>query len=407
LPNRRRALIVAACFLVPVILIVVSGYIWIALRTGWDVLMNDSFLFLRHLPPELVYFNERMSGLDHPLMSLAQIGETALRYAAIAVLIVSLSLVVARKIRKSRAATGMAEAGHVSVAGLYVLVAVSLLALLGSLLAGSTPLDTGPFMAMPILLGYLIIISGCRYFKASSSSRRLQIVIVLSIYAMASLARIILRVRSGGAYSSYMIPVSIMLLTYCLVHIFPNFLSDWRERLIVRKMILGSLVLWLAATAVLSSRRYRVEDTSAINGARGTILTKPELGVAFDEAIQFINAQSRPGEPVAVLPEGTSLDFLTDRRNPLREEIVTPGFLDATGEQRAIDQLEETQTRLILITNRPTPEFGAKFFGVDYCQNLVNWIHANYDLAAVFGLNHDPSQQVGDKTFFIKAYRRK
>ncbi|HKF59571.1 MAG TPA: hypothetical protein VKJ45_29290, partial [Blastocatellia bacterium] len=138
-----------------------------------------------------------------------------------------------------------------------------------------------------------------------------------------------------------------------------------------------------------------------------TILTQPELGRAFDEAIDFINSYTREGDPVAVLPEGTSLDFLTDRRNPLREEIITPGFLDRDGEERAIRQLSESGTNLILVTNRPTPEFGSTLFGVDYCQDLSNWIDSNYDLGAVLGLNHDPHQKVGDKTFFIKAYVKK
>jgi hypothetical protein len=244
-------------------------------------------------------------------------------------------------------------------------------------------------MAMPILLGYLLAASGNRYLRGTRNTR-LQILIVFSIYAMASLARIILRVRSGGAYSSYLIPVSVILFTYFLVQIFPGFLPSSRARLIAHKIVLGAIVAWLAWTGIVISYRYRTKDTYAISGARGTMLTQPELGRAFDEAIQFINTRTRPGDALAVLPEGTSLDFLTDRRNPLREEIVTPGFLDRDGEQRAIRQLEESDTRVILIANRATPEFGPTSFGADYCRDLMNWIHNNY----------------GDKTFFIKAYLR-
>ena len=67
--DRRRALWAALTFSVPAVLIAVSAYSWVAVRIGWEVLTQDSFLFLRHLPPELVYFNKRMSGLDHPLLS--------------------------------------------------------------------------------------------------------------------------------------------------------------------------------------------------------------------------------------------------------------------------------------------------------------------------------------------------
>src|SRR5262249_19531682 len=231
--------------------------------------------------------------------------------------------------------------------------------------------------------------------RGRALTKRQQIVIVMSIYALANLARIVLRVRSGGAYSSYLIPVSVILFTFCWVRIFPGFLPGWRARLMARRITLAVILADVVLTAVFISYRYRINDTYAVSSARGTIVTQPELGTAFDEAIQFLSTESRPGEPVAVLPEGTSLDFLTDRRNPLREEIITPGFLDPAGEQRAIAQLKEADTRLILITNRPTPEFGPKFFGADYCRDLVNWIEANYEQAAVFGENHDHDQQVG------------
>ena len=97
LPDRRRAITMMAWFSVPAIVIAVGAYSWVALQTGWEVLAGDSFLFLRHLPPELVYFNMRMSGLDHPALSLAQIGEAALRYGALAVSIGSLSVVITRE----------------------------------------------------------------------------------------------------------------------------------------------------------------------------------------------------------------------------------------------------------------------------------------------------------------------
>jgi hypothetical protein len=410
LPGRRKALQAAVTFCAPAIVIAASAYSWIVARIGWEVLTKESFLFLRHLPPELVYFNKRMSGLDHPLLSMAQIGESALRYAALAVIIASLSLVISVIIgwlKEARGPKPNAPAeiagGQASLAQICMLLVASFIVLLGSTLAGPRQWDTGPYMAMPFLLGYLLAASGSRYLKGART-RRLQIIIALSIYAMASLARIILRVRSGGAYSSYLIPVSVILFTYCWVRIFPGFLTARRARVIARRITLGVLVADVVLTAILISYRYRINDTYAISGARGTMLTQPELGRAFDEAMQFINRETRTGDPVAVLPEGTSLDFLTDRRNPLREEIITPGFLDSDGQQRAIRQLAEWNTRLILITNRPTPEFGPTVFGVDYCRELVNWIDSNYELAGVFGLSHDPNQHVGDKTFFIKAY---
>jgi hypothetical protein len=137
------------------------------------------------------------------------------------------------------------------------------------------------------------------------------------------------------------------------------------------------------------------------------MIALPDVGESLNEAIAFINRETAPGQPVAVMPEGTSLNFFTERPNPLREEITTPGFLDLVGERRAIERLSASDTRLVLITNRATPEFGPAVFGRDYCQTLMRWIEENFEQCAVFGPNHSPDLQIGDRTFFIRAYRKK
>jgi len=166
-------------------------------------------------------------------------------------------------------------------------------------------------------------------------------------------------------------------------------------------------MLDVAITASLLSYRFRDRNTVSIRTERGTIIAIPDLGKAINEAITFINRETAPGEPVAVMPEGTSLNFLTDRPNPLREEITTPGYLNQEDEQRAIRQLVQSDTKLVLVANRATSEFGAAAFGKDYCKTLMGWIEQNFEPCAIFGADQDQSQQIGDKTFFIRAYRKR
>ncbi|HSO73342.1 MAG TPA: hypothetical protein VLU47_00770 [Blastocatellia bacterium] len=46
-------------------------------------------------------------------------------------------------------------------------------------------------------------------------------------------------------------------------------------------------------------------------------------------------------------------------------------------------------------------------FGRDYCQRLMQWVEENFEPVAIFGPDHDPTLEVGDKPFFIRAYKKK
>ena len=412
-----RALGFAAIFAAGVTVVVGSVYGVIALRVGWTTLLNDSFLFLQNLPPELVYFNKRMSGADQPWLSFAQMVSAAVRVSGLALFMACISLLVARhKFPRSNHELAVSErevpdAGRISYPLLWALLALSLLLFLFAPTAGKLQWDKGPYLAMPVLLLSLLVWMLLRYHKQTKagdiSSSQTLVLVVTAVFALLSLARVILRVRSGGAYSSYLLPTSVVLFTFCWTQIFPTLIRDRRARPIARTLVLCLIFTWVAITAVVVAHRYRTNNTYPITTTRGTIIAIPELGIAFDEAITFINQETQPSDAIAVLPEGTSLNFFTDRPNPLREEITTPGYLNPADEQRAIKQLLDSNTRWVMVANRATPEFGKPIFVRDYCQTLMSWIEKNFEQRAVFGPDHNPDLQIGGRTFFIRAYRKR
>ncbi|HET8675644.1 MAG TPA: glycosyltransferase family 39 protein [Blastocatellia bacterium] len=415
-PNMRLVLRSTAIFLGPAVLIVLAVYGYIASQVGWHTLSTDSFLFLRHLPEELVYFNKRMSGFDSPGESLVQMIGMAARVAALAVIIGVISILVtrrkgphpARKIAIAETATG---AGRATYTQLWILLAASLLLFVLIPSTGQVKWDKGPYLAMPLLLVGLLVPAVIKYQKQKAEGRegwnQTVLLVVIAVYALASLARVMLRVRSGGAYSSYLLPASVIIFVYIWVGPFANIFRERRTRRVARNIIIGALMLHAVITAGVLGYRYRSRNTYTLATQRGTTIAVPDLGQGFEEALEFIERETAIGEPVAIMPEGTSLNFLTDRPNPLREEITTPGFLDPQGEERAINQLIASNTRFVLVTNRPTAEFGPEVLGRDYHQTLMRWVEENFEPFAVFGPEHDPASQIGDKIFFIRAYKKR
>lgn len=412
----RRALALGGLFLIPAAGLVVAVYSMIAAHVGWLTLSVDSFLFLRNLPAELVYFNKRVSGFDQPLQAVRLMIGATLKIASLALIIAATSLLLANRKKPSRApqvklADLPADAGRVSYSQLWLLLGLSTVMFVAIPMVGALQWEKGPYLAMPLLLAGFLVVAGFRYLKGVSTSGRLDrralVVIVVAVYALVSLARVVLRVRSGGAYSSYLLPASVIMFTYGWAHPFADLFRDGRARKIARNLAIGLIIINTIATSGVLAYRYRSRNTYPIVTARGTMITHPDLGESVNEAIDFINREVRPGEPLAVMPEGTSLNFFTASPNPLREEITTPGFLDREGEERVIRRLIDSNTHVVMVTNRATPEFGAAVFGRDYCQRLMQWIEENFEQVAILGPDHNPNLEIGDKTFFIRAYKKK
>ncbi|PYT09639.1 MAG: hypothetical protein DMF60_02170 [Acidobacteria bacterium] len=414
-PNARRLMSSAAMFLAPAAVLVFGAYGYIAWRVGWHTLADDSLLFFRHLPPELVYFNKRVSGLDRPLQSIIQLLGAAVRIGSLAAVIATISLLFTR--RKGSVVPArvpmelsVSDAGRASYGQIWLLLTVSVLVFVLIPFAGKSNWEKGPYLAMPLLLVGLIGLEIIRYRKQLSSGRlnnQTIVVLIVLVYALASISRVILRVRSGGAYSSYLLPASVIVFTYAWAGPFTEIFRDRKAGRLAGNIAVGLILADVVLTAGLLSYRFLDKNTYALETDRGMMLTVPDLGEAMQQAISLIKRETAEGEPVAVVPEGTSLNFFTGRPNPLREEITTPGYLDREGEARAIRQLVETNTRLVLVTNRATSEFGPREFGRDYCQTLMQWIEQNFEECAILGPNQDQNQQIGDKTFFIRAYRKR
>jgi hypothetical protein len=354
-------------------------YAVIASHVGWSTLIADSWLLAYNLPAELAYYNRRIAGLDRPLLSIGRILIAAIKLAILAMVAAAISELIAVARDRRRA---------------WIVLAAAVV--FAALLSVTTGLDwdKGPYLAMPLLLVAMLAVP----------RTQTPILTTYAAFALASLARMILHVRSGGAYGSFLLPMSVVIFTYLWTGPFTDLLDEPRARRIFRRIALALMLIVAVASAAILAVRYRKTNTGTIETARGTMMAPADVAQAWNEALAFIDQRTRPGDAVAVMPEGTSLDFMSGRRNPLREEITTPGYLDSAGEQRAIRQLQEARTSLILITDRLTEEFGPAVFGRDYCRRLMQWIDAHYALCATFGPRKDPALQIGQKPFFIHAY---
>jgi hypothetical protein len=149
------------------------------------------------------------------------------------------------------------------------------------------------------------------------------------------------------------------------------------------------LAVFFASLSVLAVARWRrlLPPTSSVPvaTAAGTLRLPSAAAGAVSQTLDFLTAHARPGDTLAGAPEAGFFNFVTGLPNPLRQEQIFPGHLDAAAETRLVHRLERAGPRFFLLIAQPAPAFGARTFGVDYAAAVGDAVRRRYRLAASFG----------------------
>ena len=381
------------------ILIAAPVYAYFLSHVGWKILIEDCHLLYTNIPNSLVFYNAVRSGLDHPFLSVLQmIGGVAVA-AALSFFILAVSV---KNKRKSSV--------------IFCLVSVTVIAIILQVSHGRW--DGSPLRALPFLLIGLSLI----HFFSQDKSKPNFALFVLAIYSLTALIRVVLRVPSGGAFGGYFLPTSLILIVYISVivlpkfgeqfsdepttHAYRNFESLWRPKSLHGRISFGVfslLSLWLIITIFVFGYRYRKTFPVLLATPRGSLYVTNGNAVAMNEALDFLAKNSTTNDLIAVVPEGSALGFLSNRRLNQRHQILIPDFMDASEEQRAIAQL--SQVKYVLIVNRPMREFGFEAFGRDFYQAYGSHLQENYRVVKMCGA--ETSAEIGNHRFFIKILEKK
>ena len=379
----RHAALDGAAFLMPLLMIAVPVYAWFFYQVGWTTMVEDCHIFFTHLPEPMVIYNRRRTGLDRPLLSLLQMAGGGVVLALIATILLSIAN---PQLWRRKIIWAVLGGGMVAILVIRTIV--------------GTEWDGSPLRFMPILLILVLI----------RSRGRDLLLLSIAGYSLAILARVALRVPSGGAFGSYFLPGSLVILVWLLLDQFPT----WAEHrgLIsrqshLRRLVFGLLVTTLLVTSVINLVRYRKIYSFWVETPHGGFYAPAATGPVLAEAIDFIRRSSPPGAPLVVLPEGSELPFLTDRHYPLRHQILIPGLMSASDEMEAIATIDRLKVQYIMVVNRPMREFGFTAFGEDYYQRLGQMIEERYRLSRVCGADGDQLARIGDRRFFIRIYERR
>ncbi|MET0620853.1 MAG: hypothetical protein ABW056_11275 [Thermoanaerobaculia bacterium] len=156
---------------------------------------------------------------------------------------------------------------------------------------------------------------------------------------------------------------------------------DERRRLM--RVARTALSLLLVAAFAARMSQYASAERTWIPGTGRMLTASEQTARDIAATAEAVRAAGPRVSTLVVFPEGQVLNFLTEKPNPLRQKLYIPGYLQASNEPQLLDDLRRTRPDAIVLWPRPTEEYGAAEFGIDYGRDVLAWIEQNYAVSPI------------------------
>lgn len=152
----------------------------------------------------------------------------------------------------------------------------------------------------------------------------------------------------------------------------PNF-PEGSWKIYVLLLLLPQAVIFYRTTeAFLATKTERWEAKGAFQYNSDEHL-KP-----LDDLFSYLGRYHDRARTVTVLPDGSFLNFVTGKPNPLFMLSLLPDQVMLFGEQEILRQMSDKKPDLVLLYPSPIAEFGMGNFPEGYGKNIYYWIRQNY-----------------------------
>lgn len=154
-----------------------------------------------------------------------------------------------------------------------------------------------------------------------------------------------------------------------------------------------SLLIGFGVLVRDSESWYTTKNLAVGQGGDRIVAFDPRLnpaGASMRLALEWIEKNVPRDGTLAVLPEGTTINYLSRRVNPTPCLDWTPTVLSAFSQAGMTAAFEKSPPDYICLVERDTSEFGIGYFGhsPDYGVALMQWIGENYQPVCLIG--HEP-----------------
>ena len=333
-----------------------GGVLAVFLRAaGADAVLRDGHVLLTGLPPETRRFLLNNSGFHDP-----RGGVLRLLYSALFVVGIVLVLEVATAWKEDRARCWRRVPW---IAGILLYLA------LYNEFGGSLRLR---LMSCTPLLGPMALVVGLRRRGGPRSG---------ALAGFGSLALVLsYRKLFSISDSAYVAPPQLFALVSALGLLRELVVSQPVRAARIRLRLWTRVTLACLVFVSFADRTavYANDPRVPLPGTDGMLSATPESVRTLTLLSETIGRRTGPQDGLVVFPEGEVLNYLSGRRNPIRDKLYIPGYVSSDNEAAILAQLESARPAALVIVNRATSEYGRRFFGEDYAKSIAAWIARDY-----------------------------
>jgi hypothetical protein len=169
----------------------------------------------------------------------------------------------------------------------------------------------------------------------------------------------------------------------CLAVVYAHALLHGKQ--VLTWLVAALLLAPAAAVAGYTGKlvwKFREMHSERVPGDRAGIYAKPRETRLLGELVDYIRANSSPGERVAAMPYFPLAQFLADRDGPHAASYIVwpfPEYPDR--DQRIIDAMEETNTSLVIYNFTQFPNFPPVR---EYAPDLFDYLVDHFETDRVF-----------------------
>ena len=371
-------------------------------RLPLDSLVTEGFLVVLRLPAQWRLLYRNIAGFDIPAVRLLELVLVDLLLACMLLVPLVLIHLLARSgLGASR--SGRALAG--SAAGIFF-AAIGFVWIWPALPLASLLMKLPPVVR--ILPPLMVLLSLIGLFRRNRSAEPwLPPVLVLA--AGATSWRIFLNARYASPYDSFGLVLPVFAVALFLLHRCPELVSRKRPGIRWAAAAISAATLAAWGTTHLAWNVFYYRDPGRwgkVDSLRGALYaTPPARGRTVSEALDLIRRETAPGDRVAVVPEGSILNFFGERRPGIPQEQILPGMLDEKAERELVSRLEKDPPEFFVYVDFDFAVWRSGPFGVDYNRELGDFIRRRYAPVGIVDHSKEGARGLGTPAILLLKRR--